>query len=54
MVRRRAVQGLADYVLVEQQLVARLAWIVLYGDVFRASPVSRSLSSTPLSLARLH
>jgi hypothetical protein len=38
MVRRRAVQDFADYMLVEQQLVARLAWIVLYGDVLRASP----------------
>src|SRR6266850_5537029 len=38
MVRRRAVQDLADHLLVEEQFVARLAWIVLYGDVLRAFP----------------
>jgi hypothetical protein len=38
MVRRRAVQDLADDVLVEHQFVARLAWVVLHGDVLRASP----------------
>src|SRR5882724_7414695 len=38
MVRGWAVQDLADYMSVEQQFVARLAWIVLHGDVLRASP----------------